>query len=178
MYTQKIEGEYEDSRIGLLHTIFEREDKVVDESVKSQLGEFRSEIEVNVADYRNPYTDRLDPLERLRHILEQGMGDWFSVETIQNLGNLRFQIGLPEPEHRSIAVQVGRAVSLGPRLDHGSQLACNMKSMDDVDNLGFVDVPADAGQCSAHPPGIFRVPDQRPTPVEQDSTDRHPPILP
>jgi len=59
MDTQKFEGEREDSRIGLLHSMFEREDVVIDESVKPQLGELRSEIEVNVADYRNPYTERL-----------------------------------------------------------------------------------------------------------------------
>ena len=34
-------------------------------------------------------------------------------------------------------------------------------------------VGCDTSQCGAHPPGIVRVPDQRSSPVEHNSTDRH-----
>src|SRR5450756_2485749 len=93
-YPEKIEGKCEDSRIGLLHAMFERQDEMVDESVNSQLGELRAQVKVNIADYRNPYAERLDALKCPRHVLEHGMSDYFSVETVQSLGKLWFQIGL------------------------------------------------------------------------------------
>lgn len=49
------------------------------------------EVKVNIADNRSPYTERLDPFERFRHVLEHRMSDRLSVEAVQSLGNLRLQ---------------------------------------------------------------------------------------
>ena len=54
MDAQEVKGECEPSGIGLLHTMLERQNEMVDESVKSELGRLRSEVEMNVADDGNP----------------------------------------------------------------------------------------------------------------------------
>ena len=106
MDIQEIEGQREDSEIGLLDAMFEREDEVVDEPVKSQLGELRSQVEVNVADYGDPYAERVDGFERLRNVLEQGVSHSLAVEGVEGFGKLGIQVGLSVPEHRRLAVQV------------------------------------------------------------------------
>ena len=72
----------------------------------------------------------------------------------------------------------GGAVRLRLRLDHLKQVMGSSQSIDDLGhNAGITHISSRSRQCCPHPPQVVWVSYKGPSPVKEDSLDRHSTII-
>ena len=160
------EHELKDAAVGLLYTVFEREDVGIDKTVEASVSKCGSNVKVDVAQYcdLNPHFRYL--IERWKNVIGEGSIRSIRLLKVESLNKLRVDTGISEI--RNVRVSMNRNITVDTVGPQSLLVWPTHDLVDDVIQVGPACIAPNRSQCSSHPLCRGHIYNKRSSPVEAD----------